>query len=85
MAADDSCNYIPETGFLSYPQWFLEYQETTEIGHVFDVNNAYLDEPGIPIKPIELCGRSGVSIFRFIVADRSFGPIVEERSIGFDQ
>ena len=39
MAAEDSCDYETETGFLSYPQWFLEYEETTDTGYVFDVNN----------------------------------------------
>ena len=85
MAAEDSCNYEPELGFLSYPQWYLEYQETTDTGYVFDVNNAYLDEPGIPIKPIGICGRIGVSIFRFIIADMTSGPVVEDRSVEFDK
>jgi hypothetical protein len=85
MAAEDSCNYEPETGFLSYPQWFLEYKETTDVGFVFDVNNAYLQEPGIPIKPLNQCGRTGVSTFRFIVADMIFDPIVEDRFVGFDK
>ena len=85
MAAEDSCDYEPDTGFLSYPQWFLEYQETTDAGFVFDVNNAYLEEPGIPIKPIELCGRIGVSIFRFIVADMTSAPVVEDKYVGFDK
>ena len=85
MAAEDSCNYEPETGFLSYPQWFLEYKETTGAGFVFDVNNAYLQEPGIPIKPLNQCGRIGVSTFRFIVADMIFDPIIEDRFVGFDK
>ena len=85
MAAEDSCNYEPETGFLSYPQWFLEYKETTDAGFVFDVNNAYLQEPGIPIKPLNQCGRIGVSTFRFIVADMFFNPIIEDRFVGFDK
>ena len=85
MVAEDSCDYEPDTGFLSYPQWFLEYQETTDAGFVFDVNNAYLEEPGIPIKPIELCGRIGVSIFRFIVADMTSAPVVEDKYVGFDK
>ena len=85
MAAEDSCNYEPETGFLSYPQWFLEYKETTGTGFVFDVNNAYLQEPGIPIKPLNQCGRIGVSTFRFIVADMIFDPIIEDRFVGFDK
>ncbi|SVA91593.1 uncharacterized protein METZ01_LOCUS144447 [marine metagenome] len=85
MAAEDSCNYEPETGFLSYPQWFLEYKETTDAGFVFDVNNTYLQEPGIPIKPLNQCGRIGVSTFRFIVADMIFDPIIEDRFVGFDK
>ena len=85
MAAEDSCNYEPESGFLSYPQWFLEYKETTGAGFVFDVNNAYLQEPGIPIKPLNQCGRIGVSTFRFIVADMIFDPIIEDRFVGFDK
>ena len=85
MAAEDSCNYEPESGFLSYPQWFLEYKETTDAGFVFDVNNAYLQEPGIPIKPLNQCGRIGVSTFRFIVADMIFDPIIEDRFVGFDE
>ena len=85
MAAEDSCNYEPESGFLSYPQWFLEYKETTDVGFVFDVNNAYLQEPGIPIKPLNQCGRIGVSTFRFIVADMFFNPIIEDRFVGFDK
>ena len=85
MAAEDSCNYEPESGFLSYPQWFLEYKETTDAGFVFDVNNAYLQEPGIPIKPLNQCGRIGVSTFRFIVADMIFDPIIEDRFVGFDK
>ena len=85
MAAEDSCNYEPETGFLSYPQWFLEYKETTDAGFVFDVNNAYLQEPGIPIKPLNQCGRIGVSTFRFIVADMIFDPIIEDKLVGFDK
>ena len=85
MAAEDSCNYEPETGFLSYPQWFLEYKETIDAGFVFDVNNAYLQEPGIPIKPLNQCGRIGVSTFRFIVADMIFDPIIEDRFVGFDK
>ena len=85
MAAEDSCNYEPESGFLSYPQWFLEYKETTDVGFVFDVNNAYLQEPGIPIKPLNQCGRIGVSTFRFIVADMIFDPIIEDRFVGFDK
>ena len=85
MAAEDSCNYEPESGFLSYPQWFLEYKETTDAGFVFDVNNAYLQEPGIPIKPLNQCGRIGVSTFRFIIADMIFDPIVEDRFVGFDK
>ncbi len=75
MAAEDSCNYTPETGFLSYPQWFLEYKETTNEGFVFDVNNAFLPEPGIPVKPIGSCGRTGDSIFKFIAADKTFEPV----------
>ena len=85
MAAEDSCQYVPESGFLSYPQWYLEYKETTDAGFVFDVNNVYLDEPGIPVKPIGLCGRIGVSTFRFIVADMTLDPVVKERSVGFDK
>ena len=85
MAAEDSCNYEPETGFLSYPQWFLEYKETIDAGFVFDVNNAYLLEPGIPIKPLNQCGRTGVSTFRFIIADMIFDPIIEDRFVGFDE
>jgi hypothetical protein len=85
MVAEDSCNYEPETGFLSYPQWFLEYKETIDAGFVFDVNNAYLQEPGIPIKPLNQCGRTGVSTFRFIIADMIFDPIVEDRFVGFDK
>ena len=85
MAAEDSCNYESESGFLSYPQWFLEYKETTDAGFVFDVNNAYLQEPGIPIKPLNQCGRIGVSTFRFIVADMIFDPIIEDRFVGFDK
>ena len=85
MAAEDSCNYAPESGFLSYPQWFLEHKETTDAGFVFDVNNAYLQEPGIPIKPLNQCGRIGVSTFRFIVADMIFDPIIEDRFVGFDK
>ena len=84
MMAEDSCQYIPESGFLSYPQWYLEYKETIEAGFVFDVNNIHLAEPGIPIKPIGLCGRIGVSSFRFIVSDMTFEPVIEERSVGFD-
>ncbi|MDP6937069.1 MAG: hypothetical protein QGF36_06525 [Candidatus Marinimicrobia bacterium] len=83
MAAEDSCNYIPEEGFLSYPQWFLEYKETTSEGFVFDVNNAFLAEPGIPIKPIGSCGRTGISIFKFIAADKTFDPIEETVYIPF--
>ena len=85
MAAEDSCNYESESGFLSYPQWFLEYKETIDAGFVFDVNNAYLLEPGIPIKPLNQCGRTGVSTFRFIIADMIFDPIVEDRFVGFDK
>ena len=85
MTAEDSCNYEPETGFLSYPQWFLEYKETIEAGFVFDVNNVYLQEPGIPIKPLNQCGRTGVSTFRFIIADRIFDPIIEDKFVGFDK
>ena len=85
MAAEDRCNYEPESGFLSYPQWFLEYKETTDAGFVFDVNNIYLQEPGIPIKPLNQCGRIGVSTFRFIVADMIFDPIIEDRFVGFDK
>ena len=85
MAAEDSCGYEADTGFLSYPQWFLEYVETTDAGFVFDVNNAYLEEPGIPIKPIGLCGRTGVSIFRFIVEDMTSAPVIEDKYIGFDK
>ena len=85
MTAEDSCNYEPESGFLNYPQWFLEYKETTDAGFVFDVNNAYLAEPGIPIKPLNQCGRTGVSTFRFIIADMIFDPIVEDRFVGFDK
>ena len=85
MAAEDSCNYEPESGFLNYPQWFLEYKETTDAGFVFDVNNVYLDEPGIPVKPIGLCGRIGVSTFRFIVADMTLQLFVIDRCEGFDK
>ena len=85
MTAEDSCQYFPESGFLSYPQWYLEYKETTDAGFVFDVNNVYLDEPGIPVKPIGLCGRIGVSTFRFIVADMTLEPVAIERSVGFDK
>ena len=85
MSAEDSCNYEPENGFLSYPQWFLEYKETTDAGFVFDVNNVYLQEPGIPIKPLNQCGRIGVSTFRFIVADMIFDPIIEDRFVEFDK
>lgn len=85
MAAEDSCNYEPESGFLNYPQWFLEYKETTDAGFVFDVNNAYLSEPGIPIKPLNQCGRIGVSAFRFIVADMIFDPIIKDQLVGFDK
>ena len=85
MTAEDSCNYEPETGFLSYPQWFLEYKETIDAGFVFDVNNVYLQEPGIPIKPLNQCGRIGVSTFRFIVADMIFDPIIEDRFVEFDK
>ena len=59
------------------------------------MNNAYLDEErqklginsesGIPVKPIGLCGRIGVSTFRFIVADMTLEPVVIERSVGFDK
>ncbi len=83
MAAEDSCNYTPEEGFLSYPQWFLEYKETTTEGFVFDVNNAFLAEPGIPIKPIGSCGRTGISIFKFIAADKTFEPVEETVYIPF--
>ena len=85
MAAEDSCNYEPESGFLNYPQWFLEYKETTDAGFVFDVNNAYLAEPGIPIKPLNQCGTIGVSTFRFIIADMIFDPIIEDKLVGFDK
>jgi len=92
MGAEDTCQYVPETGFLSYPQWYLEYKETTDAGFVFDVKNEYLDdptteinEPGIPIKPIGLCGRIGVSTFRFIIADMTFEPVIHEVNLGFDK
>ena len=92
MEAEDSCQYVPETGYLSYPQWYLEYKETNDLGFVFDVKNEYLDdptttidEPGIPIKPIGFCGRIGVSTFRFIIADMTFEPVVEEINVGFDK
>lgn len=85
MFAVDSCQYIPEFGFLSYPQWYLEYKETIEDGFIFDVNNIFLEEPGIPIKPIQSCGRIGVSVFKFIVSDMTFDPITTEISIGFDK
>ena len=58
-------------------------------------DNVYLDEErrqlgfnsasGIPIKPIGLCGRIGVSTFRFIVSDMTFEPVIEERSVVFDK
>lgn len=85
MAAEDSCNYESESGFLNYAQWFLEYKETNEEGFVFDVNNAYLEEPGIPIKPLNQCGRIGVSTFRFIIADMIFDPVIEDHSVVFDK
>ena len=85
MVAEDSCNYVPESGFLSYPQWYLQYTETTDSGFVFDVNNVYLEEPGIPIKPLNLCGRIGVSTFRFIVSDMVFDPIIQDQQVGFDK
>ena len=85
MEAEDTCHYVPASGYLSYPQWYLIYQETTDSGFVFDVNNAYLEEPGIPVKPLGLCGRIGVSNFRFIVADMTFEPIIDEKSVVFDR
>ena len=84
MEAQDSCEYIPDTGFLSFPQWYLEYKETTDEGYVFDANNIYLDEPGIPIKPLILCGRVGVSRFKFIISDKLFDPITQIVDIVFE-
>jgi hypothetical protein len=85
MTAEDSCQYTPNSGYLNYPQWYLEYKETIDTGFVFDVNNAYLEEPGIAVKPIGLCGRIGISTFRFIVSDMTFEPVIEERSVVFDK
>jgi len=90
MNADDSCQYIPESGYQNYPQWYLEYQYSTDTSYVYDVNNTYLDdpttpesEPGILIKPISLCGRTGISYFRFIVSDLVFDPVTIEIPIAF--
>ena len=92
MEAEDTCQYIPDSGFLSYPQWYLEYKETVSDGFLFDVKNKYLDdpdtaidEPGIPIKPIALCGSIGFSTFRFIVKDMTFEPDIEEIDVVFDK
>ena len=93
MIAEDSCNYTPPAGFLSYPQWYLEYQETNIDGDfVFDIKNQFLDnpnteieEPGLEYKPIKQCGRIGVAIFRFIISDMTFEPILKEVSVGFDK
>ena len=37
------------------------------------------------IKPIALCGRIGVSSFRFIVKDMTFEPAIEERYVVFEK
>ena len=91
MEAEDTCHYVPPSGFLSFPQWYLEYKETNDSGFVFDVKNEYLDdpttdidEPGIPFKPFGLCGRIGYATFRFIVADKTFDPVIEEIIVKFE-
>jgi len=83
MMAEDSCQYTPDLGYQNYSQWYLEYQYSTDTSFIYDVNNAYLPEPGIPIKPIILCGRTGTSFFRFIVSDLVFPPVSVEIPIEF--
>ena len=47
------------------------------------INNQFLLEPGIPIKPISSCGKTGVSIFKFIVSDYFHDAIVVEVPLAF--
>ena len=80
----DDCEYLPESGYQNYAQWYLEYQYSTDSTFVYDVNNAYLDnEQGISIEPISLCGKTGVSFFKFIISDLIFDPVIKEVAIPF--
>ena len=47
MEAEDTCQYVPESGFLSYPQWYLEYKETNDSGFVFDVKNDSIENKNL--------------------------------------
>ena len=84
MEANDSCDYVAPAGFQKYHQWFLEYQSTTDSTYIFDViNDLLVDEnndpvPGLPIRPLSLCGRKGESAFQFIVADMLFSPVTSQ-------
>ena len=84
MDANDSCDYVAPTGFQNNPQWYLEYKSTTDSTYIFDViNDLLVDEnnepvPGLPIKPLSLCGRKGNAAFQFIIADMLFIPIISE-------
>ncbi len=83
MSAEDSCDYVSELGFQNYVQWYLDFQSQTDSTFIFDINNSYLPEPGIIIKSLASCGRTGVSIFRFIVSDYFHDPISIEIPLAF--
>lgn len=83
MVAEDSCDYIPVSGYQSFPQWYLDFQNSTDSTFIFDINNDYLEEPGIPVKPISLCGRTGITLFKFIVSDQNSNPVAIEQPLLF--
>ena len=85
MTSEDSCNYVPEEGFQSYSQWFLEFHSETDSSFIYDINNHLLPEPGIPIKPMNSCGSTGVSIFRFIISDYFYDSFAVEVPLIFIQ
>ena len=84
MEAEDSCDYVAPLGFQNYSQWYLEYKNKTDSTYIFDIVNDFLVDddnnpvPGLPIKPLSLCGRTGISAFKFVIADMIFSPITTE-------
>ena len=87
MSTDQQdCAYSPETGYQNYPQWYMEYQYSTDSTFVYDLKNMYLDNNfGIIIDPISNCGKTGVSFFKFIISDQVFDPVIKEVAIPFSK
>ena len=79
MAAEDSCNYTPTIGYQQYSEWYMNIISYNDSLLTYDLINEYSDNQlGFQVRPIDECGRTGLTSFKFIVSDKENNITTEE-------